>query len=238
MRNIPLNTIITLPRSGSHYLAYFASRYLNALPLTTNLNENGSVSVSEYLPHIIKKGLRNSDAAATRQSIQRIIIFSHPHHFSTAEKYRRFTGSDTINFVVSYPYDAIYSLYVAMHQGYRDVPTEVTLAKKQYEKLSADALRSLDIHINQLPFINSVLINADKNTNIYRYEDFNAYTLGRLFECNIDSHDFNPSMKRVFWTNNYESFKPSAIEKIAQDDSKILEKCYPEKLNSIADIMR
>ena len=125
-----------------------------------------------------------------------------------------------------------------MHQGYRDVPTEVTLAKNQYEKLSADALRSLDIHINQLTLIDSVLINADKNTNIYRYEDFNAYALGRLFECHIDNHDFNPSTNRVFWTKNYELFKPSAIKKIAQGYSKILEKCYPEILNSTADTIK
>lgn len=232
MNTLLFRTILTLPRSGSHFLAHLSNTHLNALCLTTDKNKDGLVTVSEYQAHVIKRGLVEPDEFLIRNGIKSIYLFSHPHHFFNLAEYKKYVGLDKVTLVVSYPFDAVYSLYKAMSDGYRDTPTD--RSNPVGGEITADRLASLNVYDAQKKFIKSIFNEMGSHDVVfYRYEDFDDKLLSSLLGQEINNCGFQPNFKRCYWDDNYDVFAPCALDKILSDYSELIKHCYPEKLNVI-----
>jgi hypothetical protein len=230
MKNIKFRSLITLPRSGSHFLANVASTKLGATIMTTDTYQTESVTFSEYRPDVIKRGLSNPDDYKKTMGFNDIVLFSHPHHFDSVQDYIDYTGSELATVIVSFPLDAIYSLYLAMSKGYHDGPSSKN--NRDYEEMTVETLDKLTFYKQQTHFIKSLFKDKSEKIKIHRYEDFSDLYLSELFGEKIENCGFRADPKRRYWSENInEGISKCVLNKIFIDYKELIELYYPEKLH-------
>lgn len=227
MRKINYQPIMTIQRSGSHFLANIAINKLDGLVLTTSIERINEPEITEYRPDVIKRGLIDKNNFKPREGINSIYLFSHPHHFKSLQDYYNFLGEEKINIVLSYPFDSLYSLFLATTQGYRDKPTKETIQELGARKIYASDIEKLIGYAEQVRFTRDLFKCKNKEkVNVHKYEEMNDANISRILGNKIENSGFCPDKKRIFWSRNFTNFSADAIKKIERDFSELIENCY------------
>ncbi len=218
---------MTVQRSGSHFLANAVVNKLGGLVLTTSIERNNEPEVIEYRSDVIKRGLINRDNFRSRQGINCMYLFSHPHHFTSLQHYCNFLGEEKIDIVLSYPFDCIYSLFVATTQGYRETPTKETIQKSGNRTITSADVSKLIGYEKQVKFIRELFETANRDkVTIHKYEDMNDENISNILGQKVNNCGFTPDKNRTFWSKDFSSFSSDAMEKIEYDFKELIDNCY------------